>query len=174
MLASLSTRNATGIRVAALHAPTAKQPDSRADPFPVPANLLLLRYIEGWAEADAVKIAAAVSTDYSFLDPLVGQFDRDSLHCYITILRQRAGLCSSRLAARKVELSAFPGSHWPARNLRFWRSLPESGLSGMTDIELRSERVCRDVVCYEPGLAVECLRMSAASAHRPLAAALPA
>jgi hypothetical protein len=42
-------------------------------PQPYLANArFLVRYIEGWAEADTMKIAEAASADYSFLDPLVG------------------------------------------------------------------------------------------------------
>lgn len=169
MRASLSTRTVTVVPAAAWHAPGARQQNSKANPRPVPAIRPLLCYVEGWAQADAVKIAAAVSVDYSFVDPLVGRFDRDSLHEYIAILQQRAGLCGSRFASQKVQLNAFPGAQWPALRLRFWRSLPECGLSGTSDIELSGQRVRRDVVCYEPSLAVEYLR-GVASAQKPSAA----
>ena len=118
----------------------------------------LLRYIEGWAEADAAKIAAAGSQDYSFLDPLVGSFDRDSLQDYFAILRRRVGFDSSCFSQRKVCLQLFPTPQWPAPHLRFWRSIPECGLSGTSDIEFSGALIRREAVCYEINIATEWLR----------------
>jgi hypothetical protein len=118
----------------------------------------LLRYIEGWAAADAAKIANAVMADYSFLDPLVGRFDRDTLQHYFTILRRRVGFDSVRTQQRKICLDAFPTPQWPARKLRFWRSIPECGLAGISDIEICGARVHKEVVCYELNMATEYLR----------------
>jgi hypothetical protein len=133
------------------------------------SDRLLLRYIEGWGEADAAKIADAVMADYIFLDPLVGRFDRDTLQHYFTILRQRVGFESIRTQQRKVCLDAFPTPQWPARKLRFLRSIPECGLAGLSDIEICGARVHTEVVCYELNIATEYLRGAYASAgrHRP-------
>jgi hypothetical protein len=122
------------------------------------SDRLLLQYIEGWAEADAAKIAGAVTTDYSFLDPLVGRFDSDTLQHYFAILRWRVGFGSVGTQQRQVCLDAFPAPHWPARKLRFWRSIPECGLAGLSDIEICGARVCKEVVCYDLNIATEHLR----------------
>lgn len=123
-----------------------------------PLDRFLLRYIEGWAEADAAKIAAAGSADYSFVDPLVGSFDRNSLQDYFAILRRRVGFDSTRVLQRKVSLEAFSTPQWPAPVLRFWRSIPECGLEGTSDIEFSDARIRREVVCYELNIATEWLR----------------
>ena len=124
----------------------------------VVADQFLLRYIEGWAEADAAKIGAAGSQDYSFLDPLVGSFDRDTLQHYFAILRRRVGFESSCFTQRKVCLDAFPTPQWPAPLLRFSRSIPECGLSGTCDIEFSGALIRREVVCYDLNVATEWLR----------------
>jgi hypothetical protein len=142
------------------------------DAFPqvLASDGLLLRYIEGWAEANAAKIANAVMADYSFLDPLVGCFDRDTLQHYFAILRQRVGFDSVRTQQRKVCLDAFPTPQWPARKLQFWRSIPECGLAGISDIEIRGARVHKEIVCYELNIATEYLRGVPSASycrHRP-------
>jgi hypothetical protein len=121
------------------------------------SDQFLLRYIEGWAEADAAKIAAAGSEGYSFHDPLVGSFDRDSLQDYFAILKQRVGFDSSCFPQRGVCLEAL-ATYWQAPLLRFWRSIPECGLSGTSDIEFSGARIRREVVCYELNIATEWLR----------------
>jgi hypothetical protein len=122
------------------------------------SDRLLRQYIEGWAEANATKIAGAVTANYSFLDPLVGCFSRDTLLHYFAILRQRVGLDSTCTQQRKICLDAFPTAQWPARKVRFWRSIPECGLAGTSDIELSGARVHREVVCYDLNIATEHLR----------------
>jgi hypothetical protein len=142
----------------ALYLPLRKR---RADDAPLQvlaSDRLLPRYIEGWAEADAAKIADAVIADYSFLDPLVGRFDRDTLQQYFAILRRRVGFDSVRTHQRKVCLDAFPTPQWPAPKLRFWRSIPECGLAGISDIEICGARVHKEVVCYELNIATEWLQ----------------
>jgi hypothetical protein len=131
---------------------------------------LLLRYIEGWAEANANKIANAVTADYSFLDPLVGCFDRDTLQHYFAILRGRVGFDSVCSQQGKICLDAFPTPQWPARKLRFWRSIPECGLAGTSDIEISGARVYKEVVNYDLNIATEHLRGvpdANADRHRP-------
>jgi hypothetical protein len=134
------------------------------------SDRLLLRYIEGWAEADAAKIADAVTADYDFHDPLVGRFDRDTLQHYFAILRRRVGLDSVRTQQRKVCLDPFPTPQWPARKLRFWRSIPECGLAGTSHIEICGAPVHKEVVCYELNIATEHLRgvpYASDSGYRP-------
>ncbi|HZF35433.1 MAG TPA: hypothetical protein VE914_16670 [Candidatus Angelobacter sp.] len=129
------------------------------------SDRLLLRYIEGWAEADAVKIAGAVTADYRFIDPLVGRFDRDTLHQYFAILRRRVGFGSVATEESKVCLDAFPTPQLPARTLQFWRSIPECGLAGISDIEICHARVHKEVVCYELNIATEYLRRVPYASH---------
>ena len=82
----------------------------------------------------------------------------DRLQQYFAILRRRVGFDSVRAHQRKVCLDAFPTPQWPARKLRFWRSIPECGLAGISDIEICGARVRKEVVCYELNLATEWLR----------------
>jgi hypothetical protein len=119
---------------------------------------LLLRYIEGWAAADATRIASAVTEDYSFLDPLVGCFDRNTLEEYFTILRRRVGFDSVCSQQSKICLNALPTRRWPTGKLQFWRSIPECGLTGTSDIGMSGTRVHKEVVCYDLNLATEHLR----------------
>jgi hypothetical protein len=142
--------------------PVAKHRTHDADPHAPISHRFLLRYIEGWAEANASKIVAAGSEDYSFLDPLVGSFDRDSLQDYFAILKQRVGFDSSCFPQRGVCLEAL-ATQWQAPLLRFWRSIPECGLSGTSDIEFSGTRIRREVVCYELNIATEWLRAIAPS-----------
>lgn len=128
-------------------------------PQPQLANArFLVRYIEGWAEADTVKIAEAASADYSFLDPLVGTFDRNSLADYLAILRERVGFGTVPSQRCKVYLGAFRDPNWTGPLLRFWRALPECGLAGTSEITMQAGRVCRETVCYELNIATERLR----------------
>jgi hypothetical protein len=134
------------------------------------SDRLLLRYIEGWAEANATKIANSVTADYSFLDPLVGCFDRDTVQHYFAILRRRVGFDSVGSQQSKICLDAFPTPQWPARKLRFWRSIPECGLAGTSDIEISGARVHKEVVDYDLNIATEHLRGipdANADRHRP-------
>jgi hypothetical protein len=151
------------VEIASVAATQPRAPVARwQPPHPYPASArFLLRYIEGWAEADIAKIVDAVSADYSFLDPLVGSFRRDSLADYLAVLRERVGFGSVRNQRCKVYIGAFRSPGWPAPELRFWRALPECGLAGTSDITMRAGRVSREVVCYEPTIAVERLRGSA-------------
>jgi hypothetical protein len=134
------------------------------------SDRLLRRYIEGWAEANATKIADVVTADYSFLDPLVGCFDRDTVQHYFTILRRRVGFDSLCSQQSKICLDAFPTPQRPARKLRFWRSIPECGLAGTSEIEISGARVHKEVVDYELNIATEHLRGvpdANADRHRP-------
>ena len=118
----------------------------------------LARYIAGWVVADAARIAAAAAADYHFEDPLVGVFDRHSLEDYLAILRQRVGFATPGAPGRKVCFERYPPLSPQARPIRFWRSLPETGLAGTSEIELDASGVRREIVCYEMSLATEQLR----------------
>jgi hypothetical protein len=52
-------------------------------------NALLDCYLEGWAEANVVKILAATNPGYRFHDPFVGSFSRWSLHEYFDRVQNR-------------------------------------------------------------------------------------
>lgn len=134
-----------------------KQRTPRVAARAIASDQFLLQYIEGWNEADPAKIADAASTDYRFVDPLVGCFDRNTLPYYFALLRQRVGFGSPAGQQGKVCLDRFPSARWPTQRLRFWRSIPECGLAGICDVELRAGRVHQDVVCYEPNMASELL-----------------
>ena len=118
----------------------------------------LARYIAGWAVADPARIAAAAAADYRFEDPLVGVFDRHSLEDYLTLLRQRVGFGTPGVRGCKVSFERYPALLPPDGPIRFWRSLPETGLAGTSEIELDASGVRREIVCYEMSLATEQLR----------------
>lgn len=118
----------------------------------------LSHYLEGWASADASKIAEVTMAGYRFQDPLVGTFDRDSIQHYFAILRQRVGFESSRVKQCKVCLSPFDQLQEGTEKFRFWRTISECGLSGTSDIEIGVDGILHEVVCYDPNLATEWLR----------------
>jgi hypothetical protein len=162
---SLAKRVAT-----TLYVPPTKRRAHGMNPQVLASDRLLLRYIKGWAEANATKIANAVTADHGFLDPPVGCFDRDTLEHYFPILRRRVGFDSVCSEQRKICLDAFPTPQWPARKLRFWRSIPECGLAGTSDIEISGARVHKEVVCYDLNIATEHLRgvpYANSGGHRP-------
>jgi hypothetical protein len=115
----------------------------------------LERYLAGWAAADLGRILAAVAGDYRFEDPLVGVFDRDALGAYLALLRERVGFGTVRAYRRKVCFERFPSAAASGGQIRFWRSLPETGLAGSAEIELGAAGVRREALCYEANLATE-------------------
>jgi hypothetical protein len=52
----------------------------------------LALYLEGWAEADPVRIADATAPGYRFDDPFVGTFSTPALPRYFAALRSRSNL----------------------------------------------------------------------------------
>ena len=123
----------------------------------------LERYLAGWAAADLGRIVAAVAADYRLDDPLVGVFDRDALGAYLALLRQRVGFGALRMYRRKVWFEGRAALPALGRPLRLWRTLPETGLAGISEIELGVTGVRRERLCYEANLATEQLRRAARS-----------
>jgi hypothetical protein len=65
-------------------------------------NPLLDCYLEGWAEANLVKILAATSAGYRFHDPFVGNFSQWSLHEYFDLVPPLRSRRPSRLGFRSA------------------------------------------------------------------------
>lgn len=118
----------------------------------------LERYLAGWAAADLGRIVAAVAADYRLEDPLVGVFARAGLGAYLALLRQRVGFGALAVHRHKVWFEGSAAVPALGRPLRFWRSLPETGLAGTSEIELGATGVRRERLCYEANLATEQLR----------------
>jgi hypothetical protein len=144
-----------GSASAALHSP--QQIDNE------PLEPLLLRYIEGWAEVNILKLSSSVSEDYLLVDPLVGIFGRNAISQYVAILRDRVGFCSVPALKEKVHLGRIRSGLGTPSSRRFWRSLPECGLAGTSDIALRGGRVARETLSYDLNIATEQLRRPAAA-----------
>ena len=120
---------------------------------------VLARYLEGWAEADPVKIADATVEDYDFHDPLVGHFSRHTLPQYFALLRSRFGVAG--VAATRDHAFTLRGpmsSAFHAGRRQYWREAPLLGLTGLSEISVRHEGVTAEAVAYDLNLASETLR----------------
>ena len=122
-------------------------------------NSLLDCYLEGWAEADAAKIAAATAPGYCFLDSLVGSFSWRSLREYFELLQDRLS-CAGTITRTDVHFFM----HGPMEErtspgeLRFWREAPRVGLTGVTRIEVGERGIIAESVAYDLNLASNLLR----------------
>jgi hypothetical protein len=126
---------------------------------------LLADYIEGWAEADPIRIADATAPGYRFDDPLVGTFSTLALPWYFAALRSSAGLRA--LGSRQHIGFLLRGPmHSPSADgvLQFWREAPRLGLTGTSLIAVGSHGVISERVAYDLNLASDQLRPS--SWHR--------
>ena len=113
----------------------------------------LNRYIEGWALTDLEKILDATAPNYRFTDPLVGSFDRRSLHKYFDLLQDRLS-CTGVISRR--ELAFFLRGPMKLRShqeLEFWREAPRIGLTGVAEIEIGERGVVAERVAYDLNLA---------------------
>ena len=119
----------------------------------------LVRYLEGWAEADVAEIIAATASGYRFCDPLVGSFLQQSLQDYFSVLRDRL---SRGGAIRRVDVGFFlrgpMDTPSPPGEFMFWREAPRIGLTGISKIKLGDQGVTADTVAYDLNLATELLR----------------
>jgi hypothetical protein len=123
------------------------------------SNFMLARYIEGWAEADPVKIADATAEDYDFHDPLVGRFSRHTLLQYFALLRSRfgiAGVAATRDLAFTLRGPMSSAPRTPRR--QYWREAPLLGLTGLSEISAGHEGVVAETVAYDLNMACETLR----------------
>jgi hypothetical protein len=120
---------------------------------------ILVRYLEGWAEADPAKIANATAEDYDFHDPLVGRFSKRTLPEYFALLRSRFGIAG--VAATRDLAFTLRGPMLSASRLarhQYWREAPRLGLTGLSEISARPEGVVAEAVAYDLNLASETLR----------------
>ena len=119
----------------------------------------LIRYLEGWADANPLKILAATASGYRFEDPLVGTFTQRSLPGYFRVLQDRFafkgrmewGDVAFRLRGPMAALSRQEG-------LQFWREAPGLGLTGVTRIVLSEQGVIAESVAYDLNMACAVLR----------------
>jgi hypothetical protein len=116
-------------------------------------------YLQGWAEANPVKIRAAVTASYRFHDPLIGTFSRRSLHEYFHLLQDRL-LCSGPIGRLDVAffLRGPMDELSPSTALRFSREAPRVGLTGICEIKLAEGGVVSETVEYDLNLASNLLR----------------
>lgn len=122
-------------------------------------NGVLLCYLEGWAETNPAKIAAAVAGDYRFHDPLVGVFTKWSLLRYFETLRTRS-VCRGANSRRDLAFFLHGPTDEPSLHgeIRFWREAPRLGLTGVTRIKICDAGVMAENVAYDLNLAADLLR----------------
>ena len=120
-------------------------------------NPLLDCYLEGWAEANLVKILAATSPGYRFHDPFVGSFSRWSLHEYFDRVQHRLARSG---AVGPQDLAFFLRGPMDARSneLQFWREAPRIGLTGVAWIEIGELGVSAERVAHDLNMASDLLR----------------
>jgi hypothetical protein len=159
------------LNVAAVHAgPSAYHALRAPELIPAPARRpalggqaigarLVADYLEGWAVADPVMIAAATAPGYRFDDPFVGTFSTVALPRYFGTLRSRAGLVS--LVSRDHLSFVLRGPmDTPSRDgeLQFWREVPCLGLTGMSLVTIGPLGVTSERVTCDLNIASEQLR----------------
>ena len=117
---------------------------------------LLAGYLQGWAEADPVKIAEVTAPGYRLDDPLVGTFALLALPRYFEALRSRSSLAGrehlSFVLRGPMDASSGHGE------LQFWREAPRLGLTGTSLITVGSGGVVSERVAYDLNMASEKLR----------------
>jgi len=123
---------------------------------------LLARYLEGWAEADPVKIAEATAPGYRFDDPFVGTFSTLALPRYFEALRSRAVIPRHHLSF----LLRGPMDASSEDELQFWREAPHVGLTGTSLIMIGPRGVTAERVAYDLNIASEQLRGPRDAVHR--------
>jgi hypothetical protein len=120
---------------------------------------LLADYLEGWAEADPVKIADATAPEYRLDDPFVGAFSTRSLPRYFAALRSRAGIGGLVGREHLAFVLRGPMDTASARGeLQFWREAPRLGLTGTSLITIGPAGVTSERVSYDLNMASEQLR----------------
>jgi hypothetical protein len=122
---------------------------------------MLTRYLEGWADADPVKIADATTDDYDFHDPLVGHFSRSTLPRYFMLLRSRFAMAGvSSMEDLEFRLHGPMSSAAPhSARCQYWREARHLGLTGIAELAVRDGRVVAEVVAYDLNMASETLRV---------------
>jgi hypothetical protein len=121
---------------------------------------LLASYLDGWAEADPAKIAAATAPGYRFDDPLVGTYSQGSLPRYFKCLEARfAVVATCRTLDTVFRLRGPMDTRSLHDELQFWRETPRLGLSGTAHIILGAHGVISERVAYDLNMASEQLRL---------------
>jgi hypothetical protein len=134
--------------------------DRGAQPADGPAarQALLDCYVQGWAEANPLKIVLVTAPDYRFNDPLVGVFGPASLPRYFDTLRRRfavAGVMQWRETA--FVLRGNDAALSSRAVLQFYREAPHMGLTGISTITLGDRGIHAETVAYDSNLALEVL-----------------
>ena len=122
-------------------------------------NVLLARYLDGWADADPAKIADATADDYEFHDPLVGRYSKRTLLQYFELLHSRfavAGVVRMRDLGFTLRGPMLGPSQGGRR--RYWREAPNLGLTGLSEIMVTRRGVAAEAVAYDLNMACETLR----------------
>jgi hypothetical protein len=120
---------------------------------------LLADYLQGWAEADPVRIAGAAAPGYRFDDPFVGEFSTLALPRYFGVLRARAGLGARASRETLSFVLRGPMQEGLERGvLQFWREAPGLGLTGTSLITVGPGGVLCERVAYDLNMASEQLR----------------
>jgi hypothetical protein len=123
------------------------------------ANSMLVRYLEGWAEADPAKIADATAETYEFYDPLVGRFSRRTLPQYFALLRSRfAAAGVTRVQDLAFTLRGPTSGPFNAARRQYWREAAHLGLSGISEILVTHRGVAAEAVAYDLNLATDTLQ----------------
>jgi hypothetical protein len=128
---------------------------------------LLDRYIEGWAEADPLKIIQATEPGYRFNDPLVGLFTRWSLPQYFELLQARFAAAGAVMQRDFAFVLRGPMAGSTSRlGMRIWREAPWLGLTGIAEVKIGHRGVMAERVSYDLNLASDVLRRETAVAGR--------
>jgi hypothetical protein len=116
-------------------------------------------YLEGWAEANPIKILHATASGYWFNDPLVGVFSRWSLPRYFEVLQDML-IVAGPLTQSDLAFCLHGPTDQPSNRyeLEFWREAPRIGLSGVTRIRFGEHGVVGETVAYDLNLASHLLR----------------
>lgn len=138
---------------------TIPQPStSRTQEQAASGNALLDCYLEGWAEANPLKIMLVTDPGYQFKDPLVGLFCRTSLPRYFHLLRTKfadAGVTRQRDVGFVLRgISNSPSSEGASQ---FYREAPELGLTGVATITIGRRGLIAERVAYDSNLALHVL-----------------
>jgi hypothetical protein len=146
----------------------------RVSGAPTSWRTLLDRYIDGWTEADPLKIIQATEPGYRFNDPLVGLFTRWSLPQYFELLHTRFAVAGAVMPRDFAFVLGGPTEGSTSRlYLRYWREAPRLGLSGIAEVKLGHRGVMAERVSYDLNLASGVLRREAVVAGRSMEAGDP-
>jgi hypothetical protein len=124
-------------------------------------DFILARYLEGWAEANPVKIFDATAAGYCFHDPLVGSFSRRGLPEYFERLQVQFAR-TGPISRQDLFFQLRGPMDWLSRHdeLEFWRTAPRVGLTGTSQIKAGPRGVLAESVAYDLNLASDVLSRS--------------